>query len=107
MGLIRIGMTAGEVATILGHASRDISSGEVVISSYRDEQIGDALYGIRVAFKDGLVAQCYLGFELLQSDLATQTSSTRRRLQLLLVVIIGVAVVLLVGRMCGGIGLFR
>ena len=28
MGLIRIGMTAGEVATILGHASRDIFSGE-------------------------------------------------------------------------------
>ena len=107
MGRIRIGMTATEVATVLGNASREISSGEVMINSYRDEQIGNTLYGIRVEFKDGLVAQCYLGFELLQSDLATQTSSTRRRLELLLVVIIGVAVVLLVGWMCGGSGLFR
>ncbi len=94
---IKQGMTKVQVAGLLGEPSRLVSSDKIEILSYREEQTGDAVYGIRIAFTDGLVTQCYLGFELCDPKPTPPASRASRRLQLLLVVILGAALILLYG----------
>ena len=65
------------------------------ILSYRDEQIGDALYGIRVAYTDNLVTQCYLRFKLCEPKMAQRQSLIWRLVQLFLIVLIAVVGMLL------------
>jgi hypothetical protein len=64
IGQVRKGMTKTDVHQILGPVSKVVSSGAIEILAYRLEKIGDAFYSIRVAFSNGLVDQCYMGYEL-------------------------------------------
>ena len=88
-------MTKAEAEKILGTPSRAISPDPIEILSYRDEQIGDTTYGIRVAFTNSIVSQCYLGFELCDPKPIAAASRTSRYFQLFLVVLIGAVVILL------------
>jgi hypothetical protein len=88
IGKVQTGTLKADVEQILGNPSRTIFTGEMEILSYRDEQIGDALYGIRVAFADNRVCQCYLGFELCEGDGRPKSQKRSERFQLLLVVIL-------------------
>lgn len=64
IGRVPRGATKVEAEAILGPPSRTIARGEAEILSYRDEIIDGTLYGIRVAYTEGRITQCYLGFEL-------------------------------------------
>ena len=95
IGQVKRGTTKAEVEKILGTPSRVISPDPIEILSYRDEQIGDAIYGVRVAFTNGVVSQCYLGFELCDPKPVTRTSRASRYFQSFLVALIGAIVILL------------
>jgi hypothetical protein len=95
IGQVQPGMTRAAVETILGDPARVVSPGEIEILSYCDEQLGDAVYGIRVAYREGRVAQCYLGFELCEPKAPPSRAS--RYFQLFLVVLIGAIAALLHG----------
>jgi hypothetical protein len=88
IGHIQMGMSRATVEQILGKSSRTIFTREMEILSYRDEQIGDTLYGIRVAFTNEKVSQCYLGFELCDGDVRPNSQKRSERFQLLLVVLL-------------------
>jgi hypothetical protein len=79
MGRVPAGWTQAEVEQVLGNPSRD-------------EQLGDAVYGIRVAYREGRVAQCYLGFELCEPKAPPSRAS--RYFQLFLVVLMAAIAVL-------------
>ena len=94
IGCIKEGMTRSEVEQILGPPSRLVSAGTTEMVAYRAEQIGNAVFSIRVAFSGNRVSQCYLGFDLCEGDARSKTQKWSERFQLFLVVLI-VAVVLL------------
>jgi hypothetical protein len=94
IGQVKRGTTKAEVEKLLGTPSRVISPTPAEILSYRDEQIGDSVYGIRVAFTNDVVSQCYLGFELCDPKPVAAASRTSRYFQLFLVVLT-VAIVML------------
>jgi hypothetical protein len=88
IGRVQKGISKADAEQVLGNPSRIISSGEIEILSYCDEQIGDTLYGIRVAFAGNRVSQCYLGFELCDGDMRPKSQRRSERLQLLLAVVL-------------------
>lgn len=89
-------MARSEAEKVLGVPSQSRNSGGFEIVTYQAEQIGDDVYGIRVAYSDGVVSQCYLYFEQCETARVGKTSSRlSERLQLALVVLlaaIGLAV---------------
>jgi hypothetical protein len=95
IGRIQKGMTRTEAEQILGAPSSLVSSGANEIVAYRAEQIGDAVYSLRVAYTDNRVSQCYMGLELCEGDARSKSQKRSERLQLLLVVA-GVAIVFLI-----------
>jgi len=82
-------MTKAEVEQVLGPPSHLVNPGELEILAYRPEQIGDAIYSIRAAFQNGLVAHCYLAFELCEAKPERPLSRSARYFQLFLVVLLG------------------
>ena len=68
IGKIKAGMARAEVEQVLGSPSRVVSAGPNEIIAYREEQIGQSIYSIRVAYTDQRVSQCYLGFEVSRSS---------------------------------------
>src|SRR5882762_11049307 len=86
IGRVQKGMTKPEAEQILGPPSRTVSSGTLEIFAYQAEQIGNAIYSIRVAFTDGRVSQCYMGYELCAGDARSKVQKRSERFQLFLVV---------------------
>ena len=95
IGRVKAGMTKTEVEQILGSVSRLVHAAETEILAYCDEQIGDAIYSIRVAFSNGVVSQCYLAFELCDSKPAGTSSRAVRYFQLFLIVLLGAVAALI------------
>lgn len=95
IGRIQKGMTRTEAEQILGAPSRLVSPGTNEIIAYRAEQIGNAVYGIRVVYTDNRVSQCYLGLELCEGDARGKAQKRSERFQLFLLVL-GVAIVFLI-----------
>ena len=95
IGCVQKGMTKAEAERILGSPSGVVSSGSVEILAYQAEQIGNAIYSIRVAFSDNRVEQCYLGYELCEGDARSQSQKRSERFQLFLMVLIVAAAFLL------------
>ena len=71
-----------------------VSTGTTEIIAYRAEQIGNAIYSIRVVYTDDRVSQCYMGFELCEGDVRSKSQKLSERFQLVLLVL-GVAIVFL------------
>jgi hypothetical protein len=94
IGRIQKGMTRTEAEQILSAPSRLVSAGTNEIIAYRTEQIGNAVYGIRVVYTDNRVSQCYMGFEIVEGDARGKGQKRAERFQLFLLVL-GVAVVFL------------
>jgi len=92
---VQKGMTQSEAEQILGAPSNTVSSGPMEILAYQAEQIGGAVYSIRVAFADGRVSQCYMGYELCEGDCRSQAQKRSERFQLFLAVLLAIVVVLI------------
>lgn len=92
---VQKGMTKPEAGQILGPPSRTVSKGTTEILAYQAEQIGDAISSIRVAFTDGRVEQCYMGYEWCEGDARNRPQKLSERLQLFLVVLIAAIAFLL------------
>ena len=78
IGTIKVGMVRTEVEQLLGSPSRVVSTAPEEIIAYRAEEIGQAIYSIRVAYTNERVSQCYLGFEL--CDVKGRCNPQRRSL---------------------------
>ena len=92
IGKIKMGMAKAEVEQILGSPSGVISTAPAEIIAYREEQIGQSIYSIRVAYTDDRVAQCYLGFEICNAKTSLESQKARNRFLLAAIIIAGVVI---------------